>query len=209
MIHVLLADDHDLFAEGVRSGLDAIPDISVIGLAATGDELVAQAKDLDPDVIVTDLEMPGRSGIEALSSLTAPTIVVTMHATDEHRAEAERRGAVGFLSKSTPLRDLAAVIRAVAAGESVLDMTTLSDVLEVHGEPQLDPAAAALTARERELLTHLAAGTTLTDELAEELFISVKTVKNHLANIYDKLDVSDRAQAALEAIRLGLVEPPK
>lgn len=209
MIHVLLADDHDLFAEGVRSGLDAIPDISVIGLASNGDELVSKARDLIPDVIVTDLEMPGRSGIDALAELARPTVIVTMHATPENRTQAADTGAVGFLSKSTPLLELAAVIRAAAAGEVMIELTTLSDIIEQYGQPTLDPAAAALTARERELLGHLAAGVTVSDELAEALFISVKTVKNHLANIYEKLGVSDRAQAALEAIRLGLVEPPK
>lgn len=209
MIHVLLADDHDLFAEGVRSGLDAIPDISVVDIASSGDELVAKAKRLFPDVIVTDLEMPGRSGIDALSELGRPTIIVTMHATAEHREEASNRGAVAFLSKSTPLIELAAVIRGAAAGETMIESTTLSDILEQYGEPTLDPAAAALTARERELLGYLADGVTVTDDLAKKLFISVKTVKNHLANIYEKLGVSDRAQAALEAIRLGLVEPPK
>ena len=132
-----------------------------------------------------------------------------MHATDEYRKKAADQGAVGFLSKSTPLLELAAVIRAVAQGEVVLDSTTLRDIVERHGEPVLDPIAATLTNRERELLSHLAEGTTATDELSEKLFISVKTVKNHLANIYEKLGVSDRAQAALEAIRLGLVEPPK
>lgn len=209
MIHVLLADDHGLFAEGVRSGLDAIPDISVVGLASDGHELVAKARELFPDVIVTDLEMPGRTGVDALEDLGRPTIVVTMHATAEHRQQAADRGAMGFLSKSTPLVELAAVIRAVAAGESVINSTTLSDIFEDYGQPTLDPAAAALTSRERELLSFLAAGVTVTDELAEQLFISVKTVKNHLANIYEKLGVSDRAQAALEAIRLGLVDPPK
>lgn len=209
MIHVLLADDHDLFAEGVRSGLDAIPDISVVDLASDGDELVSKAKELYPDVIVTDLEMPGRSGIEALGELGRPTIIVTMHATDEHRQEAFNRGAVGFLSKSTPLIQLAAVIRGASAGEITMDSTTLREVFERYGQPTLDPAAEALTARERELLGLLAEGITVTDELGERLFISVKTVKNHLANIYEKLGVSDRAQAALEAIRLGLVQPPK
>ncbi len=209
MIHVLLADDHGLFAEGVRSGLDAIPDISVIDLASDGDELVRKARRLSPDVIVTDLEMPGRSGIEALTDLGRPTVIVTMHATDEHRNEATDRGAVGFLSKSTPLAELAAVIRAAAAGETMMDLTTLREILSKYAEPTLDPVAASLTARERELLTLLAEGVTVSDELSKRLYISVKTVKNHLANIYEKLGVSDRAQAALEAIRLGLVDPPK
>lgn len=209
MIRVLLADDHGLFAEGVRSGLDAIPDIAVIGIAENADELVTQAGELGPDIVVTDLEMPGRDAFSALADLEAPVIIVTMHATDEHRRTAGEKGAVGFLSKSTPLLDLAAAIRAAHDGRSLLDPATLRDIFDEFHTPKLDPAAEALTARERELLAHLADGVTTTDELADKLFISVKTVKNHLANIYEKLGISDRAQAALEAIRLGLVDPPK
>lgn len=209
MIGVLLADDHGLFAEGVRSGLDSLPDIAVLGIARDVDGLVEQAVSVSPDVVVTDLEMPGPSTFSVLDQIDPPVIIVTMHATDEHRDAAANAGAVGFLSKSTPLLDLAAGIRAVHAGHTLLDVTTLREIFDAFAEPTLEPAAQALTARERELLTHLAEGRTATDELAEQLYISVKTVKNHLANIYEKLGVSDRAQAALEAIRLGLVDPPK
>ncbi|MEE9183651.1 MAG: response regulator transcription factor, partial [Acidimicrobiia bacterium] len=118
--------------------------------------------------------------------------------------KAERAGAVGFLSKSSPLPLLAAAVRAAAAGEIFVQRVGGTDVLDSYQEPVLDPGAASLTQRERELLALLARGVSSTEELAEELFISRKTVKNHLASIYDKLAVSDRAQAAVEAIRLGL-----
>jgi DNA-binding NarL/FixJ family response regulator len=133
-----------------------------------------------------------------------PAIVVTMHTGDDQRKKAIAAGAAGFLSKSTPLPDLAAAIRAAAAGEMLLDQDQLAATLDRHRQPVLDEGAAALTVRERELLALLASGISSTEELAEEMFISQKTVKNHLASIYEKLAITDRAQAVVEAIRLGL-----
>jgi len=131
-------------------------------------------------------------------------IVVTMHADDEQRRKAAAAGAVGFLSKSAPLPDLAAAIRAVAAGETILDEESTPEILDQYRQPTLDEGAAALTAREREVLKLLASGVSGTEDLADRLFISQKTVKNHLASIYEKLAITDRAQAVVEAIRLGI-----
>lgn len=210
MIDVVIADDHTLMLESLAEALDSIPDIRVVGTAADGGELVAQTRQHRPAVLLVDIEMPQVSGIAALRELAGaiPAIVVTMHTGDAERRQAEAAGAVGFLSKATPLPDLAAAVRAAAAGEQLLDPETLPDVLDRHRAPQLDAGAASLTAREREILRHLAQGVSATDELADLLFISQKTVKNHLANIYDKLAVADRAQAAVEAIRLGLHRDP-
>jgi DNA-binding NarL/FixJ family response regulator len=210
MIDVVIADDHTLMLESLAEALDSIPDIRVVGTAADGGELVAQTRQHRPSVLLVDIEMPQVSGIAALRELAGaiPAIVVTMHTGDAERRQAEAAGAVGFLSKATPLPDLAAAVRAAAAGEQLLDPETLPDVLDRHRAPQLDAGAASLTAREREILRHLAQGVSATDELADLLFISQKTVKNHLANIYDKLAVADRAQAAVEAIRLGLHRDP-
>ncbi len=127
-----------------------------------------------------------------------------MHTSDDERKRAAAAGAVGFLSKSTPLPDLAAAIRAAAGGEDLMDVATLGAVLDQHRQPVLDAGAASLTEREKELLGMLAAGVSRTEDLAESLFISQKTVKNHLASIYEKLAITDRAQAVVEAIRLGL-----
>ncbi len=206
MIDIVIADDHRLFADGLAQGLGAIPDLRVVAMVGDGLQLLELLEHQPTDVLVIDLEMPRLDGIAALRKLDAvpPTLVVTMHADATQRRRALESGAAGFLSKSVPLTDLAAAIRAVAAGERLDDTTTLSDVLERHRAPILEPAAASLTPRERELLQLLADGVTATDELADALFISHKTVKNHLANIYDKLSVSDRAQAAVEAIRLGI-----
>ncbi|MEE9184821.1 MAG: response regulator transcription factor [Acidimicrobiia bacterium] len=205
MIKVLIADDHRLLLEGLSEALNRLPDISVVGTAQDGKELVGLADQIDADVVVLDQDMPKLTGIGAIKKMgPAPAILVTMHADEEHRAKAERAGAVGFLSKSSPLPLLAAAVRAAAAGEIFVQRVGGTEVLDSYQEPVLDPGAAALTQRERELLALLARGVSSTEELAEELFIAQKTVKNHLASIYDKLAVSDRAQAAVEAIRLGL-----
>ncbi len=209
MIDVFVADDHTLFAEGISQALAAIPDLHVAGTASGGVELIELAEKSRADVLLIDLEMPDLSGFEVLRRLggSPPAIIVTMHADAERRSQAIEAGAKGFLSKSTPLPELAAAVRAVSAG---LDLTphttTLRDVLDPYMEPSLDPGAASLTVRERELLTLLGEGVSLTEELAERLYISPKTVKNHLASIYEKLSISDRTQAAVEAIRLGLVD---
>lgn len=208
MINIVVADDHTLFAEGVSQALASIPDLNVLATVATGRELVEAAASLEPDVLLIDLEMPDGSGAEALESIggSVPAIIVTMHADPSSRERAARAGAMGFLSKSVPLPDLAAAVRAVASGEHLLtDSTTLREILDRFQDARLDPGAEALTARERELLKLLGEGISTTEDLAERLFISPKTVKNHLASIYEKLDISDRTQAAVEAIRLGFV----
>jgi DNA-binding NarL/FixJ family response regulator len=206
MIRVLIADDHQLLLEGISQALDLLPDITVVGAAADGKELISKAEELGPDVLVIDQEMPKLTGIGALKKLGTPppTVIVTMHADEIHRAKAEAAGAVGFLSKSAPLPTLAAAVRAAAAGEVFVESVGGTAVLEAYSEAVLDPGAAALTARERELLALLARGVSATDELADLLYISQKTVKNHLASIYEKLAINDRAQAAVEAIRLGI-----
>ena len=205
-IRIVIADDHTMLREGLAQALDSIPDIEVIATAADGRELLTLLAEITPDVILVDIEMPRLSGIGALRKLEGapPAIVVTMHSEDEQRRKAAAAGAKGFLSKSAPLPDLAAAIRSVAAGEELLDAAATADILDRHRQPILDEGAAALTGRERELLSLLASGVSSTEDLADRLFISQKTVKNHLASIYDKLAITVRAQAVVEAIRLGI-----
>ena len=206
MFDVVIADDHRLLLEGLSQALDGIPDINVIGTASTGDELIEVVRRRRPNVMLVDIEMPHLTGIAAIARLEdpPPAIIVTMHTADEQRRKAAAVGAVGFLSKSTPLPDLAAAIRAAALGEDLMDATRLPALLDEYRQPILDAGAASLTPREREILKLLASGMSRTDDLAGTLFISQKTVKNHLASIYVKLAITDRAQAAVEAIRLGL-----
>ncbi len=206
MIRVAIVDDHQLFAETLAMGLSTIPDIDVAATFGDGAELLDHLDELSVEVLVMDLEMPGLSGMEVLESAKTlpPTLIVTMHSSEDQRRQATDAGAAGFLPKASPLVDVAAAIRALAQGATLPQDTTLSEVLEAHASPVLDPRAAALTSRERELLVCLAEGTTSTADLAHQLYISEKTVKNHLASIFDKLEVADRAQAALEAIKLGV-----
>jgi DNA-binding NarL/FixJ family response regulator len=207
MIRLMIADDHQLFADGLGEALSMLPDIRVVGVVGTGQELLEKLRSQPAEVLLVDLEMPGLDGLGALSKLPATqrAIVVTMHDSEVTRSAAQRMGARGLLSKGTPLGDLAAGIRAVNAGENLFEIS--SQTLDSYREPILDPGAAALTDREKEILQLLAKGISSTEDLADRLFISQKTVKNHLASIFQKLSVADRTQAAIEAIRLGIAKP--
>lgn len=207
MIRLMIADDHQLFADGLGEALSMLPDIRVVGVVASGQELLEKLRSQPAEVLLVDLEMPGIDGLGALSKLPATqrAIVVTMHDSEATRSAAQRMGARGLLSKGTPLGDLAAGIRAVNAGENLFEIS--KQTLNSYREPVLDPGAASLTDREREILQLLAKGISSTEDLADRLFISQKTVKNHLASIFQKLSVADRTQAAIEAIRLGIARP--
>lgn len=211
MIRVAIADDHQLFAQGLGDALNSQPDMRVVVMATDGRSLLEKLSSQPADVVLIDLDMPGLNGVEVLSRLPKPdrALVVSMHA-DSATAEAVKRsGAGGFFSKGTSLVDLAAGIRAVAGGARLMSMTAeeLAAALREHLKPVLDEGAASLTEREKEILSLLATGVSSTEDLADRLFISQKTVKNHLASIFGKLAVADRTQAAIEAIRLGLTRP--
>lgn len=210
-IRVMIADDHQLFADGLSQALNSLPDARVVGVVNSGPALEEALMNQPAEVAIVDIEMPGGDGIEAISQLgmRSKAIVVSMHASDEQRTRAQKAGAKGFFSKAVPLSTLAAAVRAVADDKDLMDLDDEERdvVLEKYLEAELDPGAAALTPREREILQQLAAGISATDELAERLYISQKTVKNHLASIFQKLAVSDRTQAAIEAIRLGIGKP--
>lgn len=211
MIRVMIADDHQLFADGLSQALNSLPDTRVVGVVNSGPDLEKALSTQPAEVAIVDIEMPGGDGIDSIAELGRRTnaIVVSMYASDEQRARALKAGAKGFFSKGVPLMTLAAAVRAVADGQDliILDDTARDELLEHYGEARLDPGAASLTEREREILQLLAVGVSATDELADRLYISQKTVKNHLASIFQKLAVSDRTQAAIEAIRLGIARP--
>ena len=210
LIRVVIADDHVLVLDGMRQALDSLPDITVVGIATSGRELLRILEQVSLDVLLIDIEMPHGTGLDTLRSLQdpPPTLVVTMHADDDHRKRSQAAGASGFLSKATPLPDLAAAVRAVDAGITLFDEADLSAALIPFREARLSPGAASLTPRERDLLGLLTRGISHTDDLADEMYISQKTVKNHLSSIFEKLAVSTRAEAIVEAIRLGVAEPP-
>jgi DNA-binding NarL/FixJ family response regulator len=211
MISVLIVDDHQLFAEGLSGALQTLPDVRVLGVLADGSELAAAVSERAPDVILMDLEMQHVGGLEALTALRRPipTIIVSMHSGPDRRDAANRAGVAAFLSKAAPLAELAAAIRAVAAGKRLMGLpeSAQRELLAGYSQAPLDPGAAALTEREKEVLQLLAVGVSSTEELADRLYISQKTVKNHLASIFSKLAVADRTQAAIEAIRLGIARP--
>ncbi len=175
MIRVWIADDHTLFAQGLSRALDGLPDIRVVGIAASGTELLDKIESQPAEVCITDLEMPGGGGAAVLRELRdIPVLVVTMHASEDQRKAASAAGAAGFFSKSAPLTTISSGIRAVASGATLdlLDDGANQELLERFSSPELDPGAASLTEREKEILHHLARGVSATDELAEILFIS-------------------------------------
>ncbi len=205
-IRIVIADDHQMMLDGLKNALDSLPDIEVVGTATDGEQLKEIVAKLSPDVILVDVEMPGVSGLAAITSIDPlpPTLVVTMHTADEYARSARDAGAIGFLSKGLPLPDLAAAIRAADDGQVLFDLPEATSILDRYRTPQLSARAQAVTERERDVLRCLVRGTSTTDDIATELFISQKTVKNHLASIYEKLGVNDRAQAVVEAMKLGL-----
>ena len=211
MIRVTIADDHQLFADGLSQALNSLPDTRVVGVVNSGPDLKTALDTQPSEIAIVDIEMPGGDGIDTIARLDEKTsaIVVSMYADDEQRKRAAKAGAKGFFSKGVPLLTLAAAVRAVADDHNLIELSDeeRDEVLETYREAELDPGAAALTAREREILQLLAVGVSATDELADRLYISQKTVKNHLASVFQKLAVSDRTQAAIEAIRLGIAKP--
>ncbi|MEX1126730.1 MAG: response regulator transcription factor [Acidimicrobiia bacterium] len=211
MIRVMIADDHKLFAEGLSQALDSLPDARVVGVVDSGPALDKALSAQPAEVSIVDIEMPGGDGITTIAALGKRThaIVVSMYASDDQKARAVAAGARAFFSKGVPLLTLAAAVRAVADGKNLIELEDHERdvVLEGYSQAVLDPGAASLTEREKEILRLLAVGVSATDELADRLYISQKTVKNHLASIFQKLAVSDRTQAAIEAIRLGIARP--
>ncbi len=211
IIRVLIADDHTLFRDGLRALLTSIPDIQVVGEAATGQETVAQAAALQPDVILMDIQMPDMNGIEATRQIlrTSPhvgIIVLTMFKDDDSVFAAMRAGARGYILKGADQAVLLRALRAVASGESLFSPEIAQRLMGFFAN--LNPASRPglfpeLTDREREILVLIAEGRT-NAEIAEKLVISMKTVRNHVSNIFSKLQVADRAQAAIRAREAGL-----
>jgi DNA-binding NarL/FixJ family response regulator len=210
VIRVLLADDHGVIREGLGRLIAAIDDIELIGTAADGAEAIERARELQPDVVVMDLDMPRVDGIEAtrrvLDERPETAVLVLTSFSDRPRILAALdAGARGYLLKDAASDDIAEGIRAAARGEAPLDPRAARAILAARAEP--DPLAG-LSEREREVLALLVEG--LPNKLiARRLQISDKTVKSHLTRIFRELDVTDRTQAALWAERHGLRGKPQ
>jgi DNA-binding NarL/FixJ family response regulator len=208
---VLVADDHPTFRRGLRALIDSLPDIELIGEAADGETAVAQAAQLLPDVVVMDLNMPGLNGVEATRRIVAanPSIavlVVTMLDEDESVFAAMRAGARGYVVKGAETEDLLRALESVARGDVVFGPAVASRVLSYLTRPlsARDPVLfPELSDREREVLELLARGMS-NSQIARKLVVSPKTVRNHVSNIFTKLQVNDRAEAVRRAQAAGL-----
>ncbi len=210
-IRVLIADDHPFYREGVRTMLSVASEIDIVGEAARGDEAIAQAVALQPDVILMDLKMPGINGIEATrrilhSSPHIGVLVLTMFDADESVFAAMRAGARGYLLKDVDQEEVVRAIKAVSRGEAIFSPAIARRL--IHYFAALRPVAAdlafpELTDREREILQMIAQGHS-NAEIAERLLLRPKTVQNHVSNIFSKLQVADRAQAIVRAREAGL-----
>lgn len=212
-IRVLVADDHLFYREGVRALLQGTPEIEVVGEAATGDEAIAKAEQLQPDVILMDIKMPGLNGIEATrrSLATSPHIavlVVTMFDDDDSVFAAMRAGARGYLLKDADQAELIQAVRAVSRGQAIFSPAIAQRMIHYFSSlPAHRPALRSapfpqLTDREREVLDLIAQGHNNTT-IAHRLTLSIKTVQNHVSNILSKLQVADRAQAIVRAREAG------
>jgi DNA-binding NarL/FixJ family response regulator len=215
VIRVLLADDQRLVRSGFRMILRAEPDIDVVGEAGDGVEALAEARRLQPDVVLMDVRMPKVDGIEATRRLLLEpdpprVLVLTTFDLDEYVFSALRAGASGFLLKDAPEEQLLAAIRVAADGGAIFSpgvTTRLIERFAALGEPAAPPPRLAdLTARELEVLRLLARGLS-NGEIAAELVVSDHTVKTHVARVLSKLDLRDRTQAAILAYESGLVRP--
>ncbi len=212
-VRVLLVDDHDLFRAGLR-GLLHEQGIDVAGEAADGETAVRLAQELAPEVVVMDLNMPGMSGVETTRELVevaplARVVVLTISAEDADVMDAVLAGACGYLLKDSSIQDLVAGIHAAAAGEALISPYIAAKLLQrIRAQSvSLDAAEtirAELSDREIEVLKLIAIGKDNAD-IARELFISPKTVKNHISNILMKLQIENRIQAAVYAVRSGIV----
>ncbi len=213
MVRILLADDHALFREGLKSLLESEPEFHVIGEAKDGREALRIALETQPDIILMDIQMPGLDGVKATREILkenpeAKVIMLTMYRQDAYVFEAVKAGAMGYLLKDVSAEELIDAIKRVAAGEVLLDAEMAEEIIKDFKKKEAEmPAAhrADLTEREVAILRLLAQGAT-NQEIADELGISEKTVRNRLSEIFAKLHLNNRTQAALYAIREGLAD---
>ncbi|MCC6188220.1 MAG: response regulator transcription factor [Anaerolineales bacterium] len=214
-LRVLIADDHPLFRKGMRDLLESLAEVEVVGEAATGEEAIALASGLAPDVIVMDLQMPGGTGISATRQIldASPHIrilMVTLFDDSESVFTALRAGARGYVVKDTDAGEMARAVIAVGRGEAIFSPAIANRLIDFFAIPYPTvpkEVFPTLTEREREILGLIAEGYANPD-IAEQLSLSVKTVHNYVSNIFSKLQVADRTQAILRAREAGLGQNP-
>jgi DNA-binding NarL/FixJ family response regulator len=210
LIRVLIADDHTLFRDGLRALFASMPDAVVVGEAATGAEAITQAATLAPDVVLMDIQMPDTNGIEATRQILATNprlgiVELTMFEDDDSVFAAMRAGARGYILKGADQAELRRAIHAVARGEALFGPAIAARLLTFFASSPTNPPPVfpELTDREREILGLIASGRG-NAEIADLLFLSPKTVRNHISSIFSKLQVADRAQAIVRAREAGL-----
>ena len=213
-IRVVLADDHALVRAGMRSLLNGMSQVQVVGEAASGEEALELAASERPDVVLMDIAMKGMSGLEAAARMrerhaAVRVVILSMHAGEEYVLQALRAGAVGYLLKDAATGELELALRSVMRGESWFSPAVSRQVVEGYVQRVGGEAAAeVLTARQREVL-RLVAGGKSTKEIAYDLALSVKTVETHRAQIMERLGIRDVAGLVRYALRTGLVPPDK
>jgi DNA-binding NarL/FixJ family response regulator len=208
-VRLLLADDHRTLRDGLRLSMEEAGFVEA-GEAGDGEEAVRLAETLRPDVVLMDVSMPVLDGIEATRLVHervpgARVVMLTMHGESDVMARAIAAGAVGYLVKDCSIEEVASAVRMAASGDGALSPQLATSMLaEVQRTTGGSTGDAVISPREEEVLQLVADGLSL-PEVAAKLFISVKTVKNHLASIYSKLDARDRTQAVLRAVRMGII----
>lgn len=212
MIRVLLVDDQLVIREGLQAMLAPEPDITVVGEAGDGEEAIVAARGTQPDVILLDVRMPRMDGLEALKQIKAvaprsAVIMVTLYDNIDYLLRAVAQGAAGYVLKDSSRADLVEAVRLVADGGGLISPSLMPRLLREVGKLLEHEGAASpplLSAREVEVLTLVAEGLT-NQEIADRLYVGAATVKTHVQNIMLKLGVSDRTQAAVHGLRLGLI----
>jgi two-component system response regulator NreC len=214
-VKVLVAEDHAVVREGIRMILDAQEDFAVVGEARDGDEAVRLARQLRPDVVVMDISMPRMNGVEATQEIKRlfpdiQILILTMHEEESYVFQLLRLGAAGYVLKRAAATDLVEAVRAASRGEAFLypavARSVVQDYLDRMRSGEGTSRYDGLTDREREILVLIAEGHT-NAQIADRLFISVKTVQTHRAHIMEKLDLHDRSLLVRYAVRKGLIQP--
>lgn len=217
-IRVLIVDDHQVVREGLTSVLDGKGDIEVVGLAGDGSEAIEKARELSPDVVLMDISMPKMNGVEATRQIKKEkpeigVVILTMYADEEYIFDLVRAGAAGYLLKDADSAQIAKAIRAVSKGESVIHPTIAAKILNEFShlsgkDNKVQKAARSeddLSEREITVLKLMAEGKS-NKEIANELKLSDKTIKNHIHHIFQKLNVADRTKAVISAVKMGLID---
>lgn len=212
MIRLMLVDDHAVLRDGLRNIISVVEDIEVVGEAVSGDDALLQVEKCKPDMILMDINMPEKNGVEVTGILkkhypNIKILVLTMHSHEEYFMSAIREGADGYLLKDAPSDQVIEAIRTVARGESVIHPSMTRKLLAFHQQKQTEQEDNTLTEREKEVLLCLVEGLS-NKEIADRLFISDKTVKIHVSKIFKKLNVKSRSQVVIHAVQHQLVPIP-